>query len=129
MNEATDTFQVGTAEFQLLQWIRDNLSSDQASVTAEAIELKLWKKTVSLLPIQGVQSVLDFLVKENIRVAAISNAIFRSPCMAYELEKHGLNKYFEFILSSADHGIRKPDPKIFEAPKMFGLLVINRMLT
>lgn len=120
---------MGTAEFQLLQWIRDNLSSDQASVTAEAIELKLWKKTVSLLPIQGVQSVLDFLVKENIRVAAISNAIFRSPCMAYELEKHGLNKYFEFILSSADHGIRKPDPKIFEAPKMFGLLVINRMLT
>ena len=62
-----------------------------------------------------MQSILDFLVKKNIRVAAISNAIFRSPCMAYELEKHALNKYFEFVVSSAGLGIRKPDPRIFEA--------------
>jgi FMN phosphatase YigB (HAD superfamily) len=106
LKEAIDTFQVGTCEFQFLQGIRDNLSLDQTSVNPESIELELWKETVFLLPIQGVQSILDFLVKENIRVAAISNAIFSSPFMAYELEKHGLNGHFEFILSSADLGIR-----------------------
>ena len=34
--------------------------------------------------------------------------------MRSELEGHKLDGYFEFVISSADHGIRKPDIKIFE---------------
>lgn len=115
LNEATETFQVGTCEFKLLQWISENLSSDHASTKAEAVELELWKETVSLVPIHDIQSVLDFLLSQNIRIAAVSNAIFSSSCMTYELAKHGLGGYFEFVLSSADLGIRKPDPRIFES--------------
>jgi HAD superfamily hydrolase (TIGR01549 family) len=115
LNEATKKFQVSNSEFKLLQWISVNLCKDYFLSDAREVELELWKKTVSLVPIQGIQLVLDFLVQQNIRIAAVSNAAFSSPCMTYELEKHGLNNYFEFILSSADLGVRKPDPRIFQS--------------
>ena len=114
LNKAITDFQVGNSEFKLLKWISSRLSKDHALVNAEAVELKLWKETVSLVPKLGIQLVLDFLVKQNVRVAAISNAIFSSPCMTYELERHNLINYFEFIISSADLGIRKPDSRKFE---------------
>lgn len=62
--EATETYQVGEREFKLLQWISENISKDEPSTSAEAIELGLWKETVSLVPILGVHSVLNFLVKK-----------------------------------------------------------------
>jgi HAD superfamily hydrolase (TIGR01509 family) len=114
MKKASETFQSNTSEFQLLQWLDEHLAEDGVSCAAEEVELILWKNTVSLVPINGVRSVLEFLLENDIRIAAISNAIFSSSCMKYELRKHGLGDYFEFVLSSADLGIRKPDPRIFE---------------
>ena len=113
-SQAVRSSQVGTDEFKLSQWLVDNLSADQDSSNIEAIELELWIETVSLSPIRDVGRALEFLHRENIRIAAISNAIFSSHCMRYELQKHGLASYFEFVLSSGDLGIKKPDPKIFK---------------
>ncbi len=103
----------GNKEFKLLEWISAHLLNPHGLVNSQNIELELWKETVSLLPKPDIQCVLDFLVDKDIRIAAISNAIFSSSCMKVELEAHGLDKYFELILSSADHGLRKPDKEIF----------------
>lgn len=115
LEEATAGFQTATSEFKLLQWINENLMDRNSSVSADEVELQLWNNTVSLAPIEDVQLVLEFLVEKGVRMAAVSNAIFSSACMKYELDKHGFSSYFEFILSSADLGIRKPDIRIFQS--------------
>ena len=101
-------------EFKLLQWIEQHLGDSVSSIEPAELELKLWEETVCLQPIPGIETVLNYLAKQNIRIAAISNAIFSSNCMKHELHKHGLADYFEFVISSADIGIRKPDIRIFD---------------
>lgn len=114
LEAATALSQKGNSEFKLLEWINSNLGDSQQQTNAVNIELALWRRTVSLLPIPGIREVLEFLAAKNIRIAAISNAVFSSQCMRAELAKHNLGQYFEFVISSADYGIRKPDTKIFE---------------
>ncbi len=56
--------------------------------------------------------VLSYLKEKGHRLGLISN----STCHRFVLrlmEKHGLNKFFNEILSSAGEGIRKPHPEIF----------------
>ena len=111
---STDELQNNTHEFSLLNWIDEHLDKSNPSSTAADIEMKLWDNTASLSPKPDIAVVLDYLNQQNIRVAAISNAIFSSVCMRTELDKYNLGKYFEFIISSADIGIRKPDRRIFD---------------
>ena len=111
---ATAKNQTGNSEFKLLEWINSRLLNPHGLVTAQDVEIKLWKETVSLALKPDIKRALDFLVDKNIRIAAISNAIFSSSCMKVELAKHNIDKYFEFIISSADYGIRKPGIEIFE---------------
>lgn len=114
--------QEGNREFQIALWIEDNMRSQSGSMSAHDIELLLWKSTVELVPKPGISQVLEFLVGNGIRVAAISNAIFSSNCMRYELTKHNLDSHFEFVISSADHGLRKPDATIFaRASRILGI--------
>jgi len=114
LNNAIAQGQEGNREFKLLEWIDKNLCKKQNSMSAHEIELLLWNETVELVRMDGLHKVLDFLFEQGIRVAAISNAIFSSKCIIKELAKHNLDSYFEFVISSADHGIRKPDTKIFK---------------
>ena len=105
--------QQDNCEFNLVDWIEHQLVKSDRS-EAEKLELVFWNNVVSLLPISGVQLVLGFLNKNNIKLAAISNAIFSSNCLIEELKRHNLNQYFEFVISSADHRIRKPHPLLFK---------------
>ncbi len=113
LTESIALGQEGNSEFQLARWIETNLRSQSESMSAHDIELLLWNTTVELVPKPGIRQALDFLVGNGVRVAAISNAIFSSKCMRSELAKHNLDSYFEFVISSADHGRRKPDTAIF----------------
>ena len=49
-----------------------------------------------------------------IPVGAVSNAVFSGETLRLELEKHRLAAVFDFVLSSADLRVRKPDARIFE---------------
>jgi FMN phosphatase YigB (HAD superfamily) len=46
-------------------------------------------------------------------LAAISNAAFSGRILEKELERHGLARYFRFVVTSADAGLRKPAAGIF----------------
>lgn len=106
--------QKNNQEFSVLEWIETRLDPAETVNDAELVELKLWDNTVSLEPINDVENVLKFLRDRSIRVAALSNAIFSSQCIFRELQKHNLAQYFEFVLSSADIGVRKPHRMAFE---------------
>ncbi len=64
-------------------------------------------------------SVLSELRLKGYRLGLISNAA-NSPDLYRLIDNHNLAQYFEVVVTSAQEGIRKPDPQIF-------LEILNRM--
>lgn len=94
------------------------LALERQGVTArcewEALEIPFWQAAVEMKPEPGVARCLEWLAHAGVPVGVVSNSIFASPTLEKELSRLELRKPFAFVLSSADYGIRKPDPWIFE---------------
>ncbi|MBD3345438.1 MAG: HAD-IA family hydrolase [Chitinivibrionales bacterium] len=76
-------------------------------------EIAYWNAASKMSPAQGVETMLDRLCGMGIRCGVVSNSIFSSNALSWILQQHHLHHYFEFVISSADIGIRKPHPLIF----------------
>src|SRR6266850_2915772 len=100
------------AGFTMIGWLRDLLPSAKANELAE-LELALWTAATSMSLLPGVLEVLTELRNRRILLGVVSNSVFSSRVIAAELRRHGLDGFFKFVLSSADVGARKPDPRIF----------------
>jgi HAD superfamily hydrolase (TIGR01549 family) len=88
----------------------------------DELEKEFWKAACNYVPAPGICSLLDMLQANQIKTGIISNSIFSASTLTKELEKHNLARYFQFIMSSADYGIRKPHKAIFQiAVKKMGL--------
>lgn len=66
-------------------------------------------------PIDGVIDVLETLYNMEIPMGIVSNAAFRVGTFNKKVKQFGMDKYFKYIISSADFGIRKPNKMIFKA--------------
>jgi putative hydrolase of the HAD superfamily len=81
-----------------------------------------WQAAYHLTPEDGVREMLDTLNNHGIKTGIISNSAFPGTILMEELGKHGLADSFSFAVVSADYGIRKPHPRIFEiAARKMGL--------
>jgi len=98
-------------ELDLPKWLTKCLSLRGDLAT---LEDTLWSAIVTLTPVPGIETVLRRLTNDRVPIAAISNAPFSARILEAELNKHGLGGHFQFVLSSADLGFRKPAPVIFE---------------
>jgi len=78
------------------------------------IEWEYWNASLELVLASGLQSALQACRDRGIRMAVISNTTFRGWILQRELERLGIMEYFEFVMASADFGIRKPDPLLYE---------------
>jgi HAD superfamily hydrolase (TIGR01549 family) len=63
-------------------------------------------------PFNETRKTLETLNRKNIKVALISNHP-NHQSIENILDKHGFTQYFDYILTSAKYGKRKPDPNIF----------------
>ena len=79
----------------------------------EVLELEFWKKCMLFSPELGIADILTALSAHNLRMGVVSNHPGSGTLLSWELQRHGLLNYFEFVISSADYGIRKPHPVIF----------------
>ena len=115
IQEISRTHEHKWAEFRFVDWLRAQLetSSGQPTPDVQEIELRLWPKIVSLKPIAGVHEAIGELQQSGIGLGAVSNAIHTGITLEAELAKHGLASAFQFVISSADQGVRKPAPAIF----------------
>lgn len=68
--------------------------------------------TKSIMP--GFVEFLDFLRETDIRVAILSNSSFSGKALEVEIKELSIPDYFEFIVSTSDYCLRKPDPRIFK---------------
>ena len=80
----------------------------------EEMEWQFWSAALEVRLIDGVKELLTLLQARGIRMGVVSNSSFSGRTLERELERHGILGQFEFVISSADYGIRKPDPIIFE---------------
>lgn len=65
-----------------------------------------------LEPVEGVEKVLSSLAGMGLALAVVSNASSQE-AVEKLLEKHGLLRYFNAVITSRLVGVRKPDPRIF----------------
>jgi putative hydrolase of the HAD superfamily len=75
---------------------------------------EFWEASITYSPEPGIGDVLHYLMDRSIPRGIISNSMFSGSVLETELNKHGLRSMFDFLLSSADYGIRKPHPLLFE---------------
>jgi HAD superfamily hydrolase (TIGR01509 family) len=99
-------------EVAFARWLLDRLP--RVATPLEDLEDALWRSAVELVPRSGVGELLGRLAADCVPVAAISNAPFSGRIIAGELHRHGLLSLFRFVISSADVGLRKPHPAIFD---------------
>ncbi len=92
------------------------------SISHEEAARKCWNTAFGLIPEDGIYEVLDTLEMFEIKTGILSNASWSGTFLEEELEKHDLLRRFSFIISSADYGVRKPHPRIFDiAARKMGL--------
>jgi putative hydrolase of the HAD superfamily len=83
--------------------------------TMEELEWEFWNASLEISLVDGVLEMLPDVRARGIRSCVISNSSFTAATIERELGRQGIRDHFEFVVSSADYGIRKPDALIFEA--------------
>lgn len=84
------------------------------TIGEDELEWRYWAASLGMRPEEGLTEVLEALHRRGVRMAVISNTSFRGFVLQRELERQNLLQYFEFVMASADYGIRKPDPLLYE---------------
>jgi len=77
------------------------------------LELEFWKAACPMLPEPGVHAVLDHLDDCGIPAGVVSNTVFSSRTVEWELARHGLTKHLSFVMGSSDYGVRKPHADLY----------------
>jgi HAD superfamily hydrolase (TIGR02253 family) len=94
---------------------RQKLRLDQHAVdriTAAAVNSYLDAKRQRMQPYPGVRRTLIELVRRGLRLGVLTDA---PRFKAYQrLDAAGLTDFFDFVLTTTDHGKVKPDPKPFQ---------------
>ena len=70
----------------------------------EVLELEFWKECMLFSPEPGIADVLTALSAHDLRMGVVSNHPGSGTLLSYELQRHELLNYFEFVISSADYG-------------------------
>ena len=94
------------------RWVCDMLDIRFALPTAELEEI-FWDAAAPCTPTPGMPRLLALLREKGIRTGVISNMGFSGAALTRRLQKTFPEHRFDFVISSADYILRKPDPHIF----------------
>jgi putative hydrolase of the HAD superfamily len=83
-------------------------------VPASDLEWAFWAAATSWSPEPGIVDVLADLSRRRIRLAILSNSMFRADTMARQLQVSGVAAAFEFVMTSTEFVLRKPHRRLFQ---------------
>lgn len=111
--------EINLRSFQRLLFEMCNITFDLSPLELENLfSRSAFEKRV----MKGVIAFLDYLETEGIRTGILSNSSFSEEALIQELKDCGINHRFEFLISSMEYCIRKPDKRLFEIALIkFGL--------
>lgn len=84
-------------------------------IPMDMLEVEFWKAGIEHDPEPGISEALTALAAHQVRMGVVSNHPGSGAVLSWELQRHDLLRYFEFVISSADYGIRKPHGVIFRS--------------
>ena len=84
------------------------------SLSPHEQETVFWTAACPGAVMPGADKLLDFLNEQRIRSAVLSNNGRSGEAIRERFDRLLPNHRFEFVMSSADYMIRKPDPRLFE---------------
>ena len=108
-----DRFQVEVTWASLTRLIHDYFGIRFDDPLTE-LELGFWEASVTTRPMPGAREALDEFRRSGVPVAVVSNSGFGPAVIRHELAKHGLADPLAFVMVSAEYGVRKPNPLLFE---------------
>jgi FMN phosphatase YigB (HAD superfamily) len=78
------------------------------------LEAVIRSTILSYSPPEDASRVLRELIRLEIPMGVVSNSIFSSDLLKSDIERLSVPEAFQFVISSAEFGFRKPHPAIFE---------------
>ena len=84
------------------------------SLTPLEKEIVFWSAATSGAVVPNTEIMLDFLNSKGIRTAVISNNGWSGEALKDRFDKLLPNNKFEFVISSCDYMVRKPDKRLFD---------------
>lgn len=84
------------------------------SLSPLEIEITFWTAASEGAVMPHTSAMIDFLNRSEIRTAVISNNAWSGEALKERFDRLLPNNRFEFIISSCDYMIRKPDKRLFE---------------
>jgi putative hydrolase of the HAD superfamily len=81
---------------------------------------EMWRAAVTMAPVEGIVPALETLASRAVKMAVLSNSSFPGVVLGEELAKQDMGRFFSFVISSADYGVRKPHRRIVD-------LVVKKM--
>ena len=93
------------------------------SLSSIQLEQIFWNAATCGVKTEGIEELLEYLWNKEIRTGVISNISFSSQSLKERINRLLPNNHFEFIITSSDYMVRKPNHLLFEvALKKAGLL-------
>lgn len=89
---------------------KQNLKSDHAAIKFFGLKLTPWHKEDEV-PYSDSEFILKYLYNKGYKIGVIAN---QSPGTTDRLKKWRLLKYISVVAASAELGVSKPNPEIFE---------------
>jgi putative hydrolase of the HAD superfamily len=81
--------------------------------SAAEIEWVFWSAATTWTLEPGVREVLAFLEEASVPCGIVSNTMFREQTIARQLAASGLDGVLPWVITSAEHVVRKPHPRLF----------------
>jgi putative hydrolase of the HAD superfamily len=113
VSKRRDEFQIEVPWPAVTRLIHDFLGVRFAASWPE-LELHFWEASVTMRPMPGAAEALAAMAEAGIPMAVVSNSSFGAATVQHELAKHGLADHLAFVMVSADYGVRKPNPLLFD---------------
>ncbi|MBH52988.1 MAG: hypothetical protein CMI18_01430 [Opitutaceae bacterium] len=116
-------YHAGMEEFHVKSWLSENLLDGITDLNGspETLEKHIRLSIIHYSSPEDSVRVLRDLTKMEIPMAVVSNTIFSAELLRNNLEEHFVLDAFQFVVSSAEFGMRKPHPSIFlDACKQLG---------
>ncbi len=92
--------------------LTDRLGLDIA-ISEEESNMLFVNAALDPKPETGAAKALAYLKARNIKLGIVSNSILSGKAMSSILGRYEMLDFFEFVMTSADFGFRKPHPQIY----------------
>lgn len=85
-----------------------------SNISYDELEYEYWLKAEPIIPMEGIQRLLELLHYQHIRTGVISNLCYSGNNLKKRLNRVLPENHFEFVLTSCDYLYRKPEQYMFQ---------------